>query len=1295
MANKPNNPSLWSKAKSLAKQKFDVYPSAYANGWAAKWYKSKGGTWRKGQDGMVIPSNNIDIMNIGGLFPRFMQDGGEPDGGMALQQMAAVVDKLQKLRQFINPDSDLEPWISSKLAVMDHYADAVSDYMTYGQQEDEDEEDEEEEDVELSEDEMEEMKNGGIPERYRKRGFTRVGAKRQSNRPGKKWMVLAKKGDKYKIVHGGYKGMQDYTQHRNKKRQKNFWNRMGGRNSGKATDPFSPLYWHKRFGTWQEGGELPIFQDKGYFKTKEERDAYRNRLKEVSLSALADPDNNESYLLPGAKGPYCINGICGLNIAAGLQYMNPIDKDRYLGNPKFTDAINAGKEDYYRVRNNFDVGDHLVWVDPKGLGHHSKIVYNVLKDDDGEVTAYDIIDNGGGRRFRTQRMNADDLFSLVNEPIFEGTSIANVEAYRPGYTLDKEEVQRQRQIAANTPRNPEAEKALINRRKTLRFEQQAPGIYDYYIDPMSGITDKEGVKEFLKYAEGINDDNYYTSQIKDLLKALNKSGLSEFANRKDINDALLNVFGQLGVENKWEKAPITGVGPLTAAENIYEKAVKPRSMSIGPGQIRFNAINKNMRKAFGINKPADLYDWNKVLPLMVGLDLSTRKWMRNQGQDFSKRITGEAGMSSTEMMIPELGAYGSNPEFVEGRYAPYFYRGLGSKDIKQDLVKEAEEYLAGRSGKISTWSPIEPGKGMSKEERQAFINDYVNKNLRSRQKLFDEGSYGRLVMDNINKYLRRSYRPSTTRVFTENYPGDEWDPEKSHWDQYVIDEYKKSGKIIDPNYFIDPDTGNLVTTNRNSELQEVVLPVQKTRNNRRMRSLNNELMRFVYGGDLPEYQGGGGRLNESVGADAQKIGKCGLEGSDSKGRPDVLPLIAATKQELYPTRYKTLYSVMPSDRKERRAIIDAFEALRSTATSPYLKDYTPEDYQAALYEANIYNNNMRQSGYEKYFDPTSGMVLPEYATSFSNPTMAFYRSKFPQSKQITAEQIINLMPLEERKALIARGYKKHGGSANHNLNTNFMNPLYDFIQRAQMGGQQQSQEEQLMQIIAMFAQMQGIDPQELMQQLQQLSAEEQQQAIMQMAQAVQQQGADGQQQMMRSGGMPCFECGGKYGAGGEMGGPVELPALPVDIYGIPTYGGGGAAYLNPYTDAMMEMAEGGKPEWLIRAQLKAQGYSGSALENKMSQMKQGGIHINPKNKGKFTAKAKAAGMGVQAYASKVLGAPEGQYPASTRRQANFARNAADWKKQDGGLAIGTVIQDADDELIKRLQDEGYTIEIIG
>ncbi len=146
MANKPNNPSLWSKAKSLARQKFDVYPSAYANGWAAKWYKGKGGTWRKAQFGMEIANRDIsipplpfyyetggeDVSEYSPNLPQ-MQAGGEPDGGMALQQMNAVIDKLTKLRKFISPDSDLEPWISSKLAVMDHYADAVSDYMTYSE----------------------------------------------------------------------------------------------------------------------------------------------------------------------------------------------------------------------------------------------------------------------------------------------------------------------------------------------------------------------------------------------------------------------------------------------------------------------------------------------------------------------------------------------------------------------------------------------------------------------------------------------------------------------------------------------------------------------------------------------------------------------------------------------------------------------------------------------------------------------------------------------------------------------------------------------------------------------------------------------------------------------------------------------------------------------------------------------------------------------------------------------------------------------------------------------------------
>lgn len=57
--NVPKNKKLWSKAKSLARQKFDVYPSAYANAWAAKWYKKKGGGWRK------LNENEMPYDNLG------------------------------------------------------------------------------------------------------------------------------------------------------------------------------------------------------------------------------------------------------------------------------------------------------------------------------------------------------------------------------------------------------------------------------------------------------------------------------------------------------------------------------------------------------------------------------------------------------------------------------------------------------------------------------------------------------------------------------------------------------------------------------------------------------------------------------------------------------------------------------------------------------------------------------------------------------------------------------------------------------------------------------------------------------------------------------------------------------------------------------------------------------------------------------------------------------------------------------------------------------------------------------
>ena len=54
------------------------------------------------------------------------------------------------------------------------------------------------------------------------------------------------------------------------------------------------------------------------------------------------------------------------------------------------------------------------------------------------------------------------------------------------------------------------------------------------------------------------------------------------------------------------------------------------------------------------------------------------------------------------------------------------------------------------------------------------------------------------------------------------------------------------------------------------------------------------------------------------------------------------------------------------------------------------------------------------------------------------------------------------------------------------------------------------------------------------------------------------------------------------------------------------------------------------------------------------------IHINPKNKGKYTARAKANGNTVQQQATKDL-APGSNASPAVKKEANFARNSKKFK----------------------------------
>jgi Rps23 Pro-64 3,4-dihydroxylase Tpa1-like proline 4-hydroxylase len=198
---------------------------------------------------------------------------------------------------------------------------------------------------------------GGIPDRYRNMGFSKVGAKKQSTREGKKWMVLAKKGDQYKVVHGGWEGMKDFKQHGSEKRRERFWDRMGGKDSAKAKDPFSPLYWHKRFGTWQQGGETPDMFDyenfkEGDFRTDITTSNTLANLKNTNLNkgliaanTLGDP-RNMMWALPDRGFLGALKGVAGA--AAGLS-------GTALGYQKMFSGKNENTDSYI---SNYDTNEY-------------------------------------------------------------------------------------------------------------------------------------------------------------------------------------------------------------------------------------------------------------------------------------------------------------------------------------------------------------------------------------------------------------------------------------------------------------------------------------------------------------------------------------------------------------------------------------------------------------------------------------------------------------------------------------------------------------------------------------------------------------------------------------------------------------------------------------------------------------------------------------------------------------------------------------------------------------------------
>lgn len=106
--NKPTKPDLWNRAKAAAKAKFDVYPSAYANAFASRWYKEKGGGWRKSKS-----SKAEDQMSAGALAEL------EEDTSWLREEMESI------------PESEVPEWVEYLISQVARDMSHVLEYMKH------------------------------------------------------------------------------------------------------------------------------------------------------------------------------------------------------------------------------------------------------------------------------------------------------------------------------------------------------------------------------------------------------------------------------------------------------------------------------------------------------------------------------------------------------------------------------------------------------------------------------------------------------------------------------------------------------------------------------------------------------------------------------------------------------------------------------------------------------------------------------------------------------------------------------------------------------------------------------------------------------------------------------------------------------------------------------------------------------------------------------------------------------------------------------------------------------------
>jgi hypothetical protein len=157
--NVPTSPEKWAQAKSQAKAKFDVYPSAYANGWASKKYKAMGGGWKSVSEDNEVTEGAVPAQEkvitvkhktsgktlriAAGAAAKYRMQGYHYhpvneakdeqeygyEGDMALNQLATLIRCGEMIKDLLKPDTDMPEWVQSKITLATDYIQTAADYL--------------------------------------------------------------------------------------------------------------------------------------------------------------------------------------------------------------------------------------------------------------------------------------------------------------------------------------------------------------------------------------------------------------------------------------------------------------------------------------------------------------------------------------------------------------------------------------------------------------------------------------------------------------------------------------------------------------------------------------------------------------------------------------------------------------------------------------------------------------------------------------------------------------------------------------------------------------------------------------------------------------------------------------------------------------------------------------------------------------------------------------------------------------------------------------------------------------